>query len=413
MRRVVITGVGAVTPLGIGVENSWQALCQGISAVGMITRFDARKHRCQIAAEVKGFNPYDFMEKKQIRSMDLFIQYAIAAARMAMEDSKFDITSVDADRAGLVVGSALQGMQTMEHNQQLLLEGMQDKISPFFVPGFIANMAGCQIAIIFGIKGPLICPVTACATGTHAIGDAFKMIQQGATDFMLAGGAEAAITPLICAGFDALKVTSPRNNEPERASRPFDKDRDGFAPGEGAGIVILEELEMALRRGAKIYAEVTGYGVTNDAYHIVSTDPQGNGAARCMKMALADAGISCNQVDYINAHGTSTIVNDLSETMAIKTAFGEYSKVVPVSSNKSMIGHLMGGSGAVEAIFTALTIRDGIIPPTINYETPDPQCDLHIVPNTARKAKVNIAISNSFGFGGTNGVLVLKEFSGQ
>jgi 3-oxoacyl-[acyl-carrier-protein] synthase II len=413
MRRVVITGVGAVTPLGIGVKESWQALCQGRSGVGMITRWDARNHRSQIAAEVKDFNPDDFMGKKQIRTMDLFIQYAIAAACMAMEDSRFDITSVDADRAGLVVGSALQGMQTLEYNQQLLLDGSQDKISPFFVPGFIANMAACQIAIAFGIKGPLCCPVTACATGTHAIGDAFKMIQRGATDFMLAGGAEAAITPLICAGFDALKVTSPRNNEPGKASRPFDKDRDGFAPGEGAGVLILEELEMALARGATIYAEVVGYGVTNDAYHIVSTDPQGDGAARCMQMALADAGISPGQVDYINAHGTSTIVNDLSETMAIKTAFGEYATTVPVSSNKSMIGHLMGGSGAVEAIFTTLTIGDGIIPPTVNYDTPDPQCDLHIVGNEAREAKVKIAISNSFGFGGTNGVVVLKEFTGQ
>jgi 3-oxoacyl-[acyl-carrier-protein] synthase II len=413
MRRVVITGVGAVTPLGIGVKESWQALCQGKSGVGMITRWDARNHRCQIAAEVKGFDPDDFMGKKQIRTMDLFIQYAIAAARMAMEDSGFDIASVDPNRAGLVVGSALQGIQTVEDNQRLLLDGMQDKISPFFVPGFIDNMAGCQIAIAFGIKGPLCCPVTACATGTHAIGDAFRMIQRGATDFMLAGGAEAAITPLICAGFDALKVTSPRNNEPERASRPFDKDRDGFAPGEGAGVLILEELEMALARGATVYAEVAGYGVTNDAYHIVSTDPQGDGAARCMQMALADAGISPGQVDYINAHGTSTIVNDLSETMAIKTVFGEYAATVPVSSNKSMIGHLMGGSGAVEAIFTALTIGDGIIPPTVNYETPDPQCDLHIVANQAREARVKTAISNSFGFGGTNGVVVLKEFTGQ
>jgi len=413
MRRVVITGVGAVTPLGIGVKESWQALCQGKSAVGMITRWDARNHRSQIAAEVKGFNPDDFMGKKQIRTMDLFIQFAIAAARMAMEDSRFDVTSVDADRAGLVVGSALQGMQTVEYNEKLLLDGLQDKISPFFVPGFIANMAACQIAIAFGIKGPLSCPVTACATGTHAIGDAFKMIQRGATDFMLAGGAEAAITPLICAGFDALKVTSPRNNEPEKASRPFDKDRDGFAPGEGAGVLTLEELEMAIARGATIYAEVVGYGVTNDAYHIVSTDPQGDGAARCMNEALVDAGISCDQVDYINAHGTSTIVNDLSESMAIKTVFGEYAKTVPVSSNKSMIGHLMGGSGAVEAIFTALTIGSGIIPPTVNYDTPDPQCDLHVVGNKAKEAKVKIAISNSFGFGGTNGVIVLKEFSGQ
>jgi len=413
MRRVVITGVGAVTPLAIGVKESWQALCQGKSGVGMISRWDARNHRSQIAAEVKGFDPDDFMGKKQVRTMDLFIQYAIAAARMAMDDSRFDVTSVDADRAGLVVGSALQGMTTVEYNQQLLADGMQDKVSPFFVPGFIANMAACQIAIAFGIKGPLCCPVTACATGTHAIGDAFKMIQRGATDFMLAGGAEAAITPLICAGFDALKVTSPRNNEPERASRPFDKDRDGFAPGEGAGVLILEELEMAVARGATVYAEVVGYGVTNDAYHIVSTDPQGDGAARCMRMALADAGVSPGEVDYINAHGTSTLVNDLSETMAIRTVFGEHAATVPVSSNKSMIGHLMGGSGAVEAIFTALTIGEGIIPPTINYETADPQCDLHVVGNQAREAKVKIAISNSFGFGGTNGVVVLKEFTGQ
>jgi len=413
MRRVVITGVGAVTPLAIGVKESWQALCQGKSGVGMISRWDARNHRSQIAAEVKGFDPDDFMGKKQVRTMDLFIQYAIAAARMAMDDSRFDVTSVDADRAGLVVGSALQGMTTVEYNQQLLADGMQDKVSPFFVPGFIANMAACQIAIAFGIKGPLCCPVTACATGTHAIGDAFKMIQRGATDFMLAGGAEAAITPLICAGFDALKVTSPRNNEPERASRPFDKDRDGFAPGEGAGVLILEELEMAVARGATVYAEVVGYGVTNDAYHIVSTDPQGDGAARCMRMALADAGVSPGEVDYINAHGTSTLVNDLSETMAIRTVFGEHAATVPVSSNKSMIGHLMGGSGAVEAIFTALTIGEGIIPPTINYETADPQCDLHVGGNQGREAKVKIAISNSFGFGGTNGVVVLKEFTGQ
>ncbi|MFW6126163.1 MAG: beta-ketoacyl-ACP synthase II [Chloroflexota bacterium] len=410
MRRVVITGVGAVTPIGIGADASWHALCRGESGVTRITRWDASRHRSQVAAEVQGFNPEDFVGKKQIRTMDLFILYAMAAARMAMEDSGFDVASVHANRAGLVVGSALQGMQTVEYNQQLFLDGMPDKISPFFVPGFIANMAACQIAIAFGIKGPLYCPVTACATGTHAIGDAFKALQRGDVDFMLAGGAEAAITPLICAGFDALKVTSPRNDEPKRASRPFDKDRDGFAPGEGSGIVTLEGLESALDRGAKIYAEIVGYGITNDAYHIVSTDPQGDGAARCMQMALADAGISPDQVDYINAHGTSTIVNDLSETMAIHTVFGEYGPKVPVSSNKSMIGHLMGGSGAVEAIFTALTLKYGIIPPTVNYDTPDPQCDLNIVGNVAQRVDVKTAISNSFGFGGTNGVLVLNKF---
>ena len=413
MRRVVITGVGAVTPLGIGVDTSWRALCQGESGVGRITRWDASKHRCQIAAEVKGFNPEDFVGKKQIRTMDLFIHYAMAAGRMAMEDSGFDITSVDENRAGLVVGSALQGMFTVEHNHQLLVEGMQDRVSPFFVPGYIANMAACQIAIAFGIKGPLHCPVTACATGTHAIGDAFKAVQRGDVDFMLGGGAEAATTPLVCAGFDGLKVTSPRNDEPQRASRPFDKNRDGFVPGEGAGVVILEEMEMALARGAKVYAEIVGYGNTNDAYHITSTDPQGGGAARCMTMALADAGVTCDQVNYVNAHGTSTIVNDVSETMAVKTVFGEHAATLPVSSNKSMIGHLMGGSGAVEAIFTALTLRDGIIPPTVNYETPDPECDLHIVGNVARHGDVKIAISNSFGFGGTNGVLVMKRFEGE
>ena len=395
------------------MEESWRALCQGKSGIGLVTRFDASHHRSQIAGEVKDFNAEDFMGRKQVRTMDLFIHYAIAAARMAMEDSRFDVSTVDENRAGISMGSALIGMQTIEHNHQLLLEGKREKVSPFFVPGYIPNMAGCQIAIAFNIKGPVYSPVTACATGTHALGDAFRVIQHGEADFMLAGGAEAGLTPLIFAGFDALKVTSPRNDEPQKASRPFDRDRDGFAPGEGAGAVTLEPLEMALERGARIYAEVIGYGITNDAYHITSTDPAGDGAARCMKMALADAGVSPGEVDFINAHGTSTIVNDLSEAMAIKTVFGDHAAKIPVTSNKSMIGHLMGGAGAVEAIFTALTMRDGIIPPTINYDTPDPQCDLHIVGNSAQGAEVEIAISNSFGFGGTNGVLVLKEFTGE
>ena len=412
MRRVVITGIGAVTPLAVGAEQSWQALCQGKSGIGPVTRFDATNFRCRIAAEVKDFKAEDFMGRKQVRTMDLFTHFAIAAARMAMDDCKFDVTSVDVNRAGLVIGSALQGVQTIERNMKVFLEGHRDKVSPFLVPAYIANIAACQIAIAFGIKGPLYCPVTACATGTHAVGDAFKMIQRGDTDFMLGGGAEAALTPLMYAAYDALKVTSPRNGEPGRASRPFDRDRDGFVPGEGAGVVALEELQMALDRGAKIYAEVIGYGINNDAYHITSPDPNGDGAARCMKMALADAGISPGEVDYINAHGTSTIVNDISETMAIKTVFGEHSKKIPISSNKSMIGHMMGGSGAAEAIFTTLTLRDGVIPPTVNYDTPDPQCDLDFVPNRARKADVRIAISNSFGFGGTNGVVALKKFTG-
>jgi 3-oxoacyl-[acyl-carrier-protein] synthase II len=409
-RRVVITGVGAVTPLGVGVEESWQALCQGKSGVSLVTAFDASDFRTRIAGEVKGFNPLDFIDRKLARRGDRFIHFALAAARMAVEDSKLKIDAANAERVGVSVGTAMGGIESIEKNHQLLLEGARQQISPFFVPSFLCNMATGQVAIQFGAKGANMCSVTACASGTHAIGNASRVIQHGEVDAMIAGGAEAAIRPLVFAGLEPVKVMSSRNDEPERASRPFDKDRDGFVIGEGAGIVILEELEFALSRGARIYGEVLGYGLNSDAYHITAPDPDGAGAASCMKMALDDAGISTSQVDYINAHGTSTVLNDLSETRAIKRVFGERSKRIPVSSNKSMMGHMWAGAGVVEAIFCLLTINQGIIPPTINYETPDPECDLDYVPNVARKAEVKVALSNSFGFGSTNGTLILGRF---
>ena len=406
----MITGLGAVTPLGIGAEKSWKALLEGRSGITEITKFDTSIFRSRIAGEVKDFAPEDFMEKKLARITDRFIQFALAATQIAMEDSRFQVTPHNAERVGVVVGTGLGGLPTLEENHRLLLEGKFRRVSPFFIPSFIANMAPGQIAIRFGAKGPNLCPVTACAAGTHAIGDAFKIIQRGDAETMIAGGAEASVTPLTFGGFDALRATSTRNDEPQKASRPFDKQRDGFIIAEGAGTVILEELQSALNRGAKIYAEVVGYGLNNDAYHITAPSPNGEGAAQCIERALLDAGIAPEEVDYINAHGTSTSLNDLSETKAIKAVFKEHSKKLAVSSNKSMIGHLIGAAGAVEAVFCTLTIRDGIIPPTINYETPDPECDLDYVPNKAREAKVRVAISNSFGFGGTNATLVLREF---
>jgi len=410
-RRVVITGLGAITPLGIGVAESWQALCQGKSGIGTITSFDTTDFRTRIAGEVKGFNPLDFMDRKLGRRSSRFIHFAIAAARMAAEDSGLTFNSSNGNRVGVSVGTALGGIESLEKNHQLLLQGAHRRISPFFVTSFIANMASGEIAIQFGAKGPNMCSATACATGTCAIGDAFRVIQRGEADVMIAGGAEAGISPIMLAGLDAERVMSARNDAPEKASRPFDKDRDGFIMSEGAGIVILEELEFALNRGAKVYAEVLGYGFNSDAYHITAPDPEGEGAANCMKMALNDAGISIDKIDYINAHGTSTLLNDLSETRAIKRLFQGQSYTIPVSANKSMIGHLWGAAGAVEAIFCTLTITQGIIPPTINYETPDPECDLDYVPNVARKAKVRLAISNSFGFGGANATLILGQFS--
>ena len=405
-----MTGVGAVTPLGIGVEKSWQSLCAGKSGIGEVTHFDASDFRTRVAGEVKGFEPSDFIDKKLVRRGDRFIHFALAAARMALENSGLSINDSNSERVGVSVGTAMGGIESIEKNHELLLKGARRQISPFFVPSFLCNMATGQVAIEFGARGVNLCTVTACASGTQAIGNAFRVIQQGEADVMIAGGAEAAIRPLVFAGLEPVKVMTARNDEPQKASRPFDKDRDGFVIGEGAGVVILEELEFAQKRGAKIYGEVLGYGLNSDAYHITAPDPEGRGAAGCMRMALKDAGISIDKVDYINAHGTSTVLNDLSETRAIKSVFQGRSKQIPISSNKSMIGHLWAGAGVVEAIFSLLTINHGIIPPTINYETPDPECDLDYVPNVSRRAEVKIALSNSFGFGSTNATLILGEY---
>jgi 3-oxoacyl-[acyl-carrier-protein] synthase II len=407
-RRVVITGLGAVTPLATGVEESWRRLCQGKSGIARITKFDPSGFNVQIAAELKDFHPEDFLDKKKIRRTDPFIQYALMAARMAIDDAGLTINENNASRVGVVLGSCAGGMNMYEKNLCALYNEGPEKVSPFFIPGFIANMATGEVSMDFGARGPSKCVVTACATGNNCIGDAFRLIQYDEADAMIAGGSDAYILPIAIAGFDKMRTLSRRNNEPEKASRPFDKERDGFIIGEGAGVVILEEMESAVRRGAKIYAELASYGSNIDSFHI--TEPDWENQARCLKLALNDAAISPADIDYINAHGTSTVLNDVSETKAIKAALGEQSKKVPISSNKSMFGHLLGAAGAVEAIFTILAIRDGIIPPTINYDTPDPECDLDYVPNIARKAQVNIALSNSFGFGGVNATLVFKKF---
>jgi 3-oxoacyl-[acyl-carrier-protein] synthase II len=407
-RRVVITGLGAITPLATGVEESWRKLCQGNSGVARITKFDTSGFNVQIAAELKDFHPEDFLDKKKIRRTDPFIQYALVAARMAINDAGFTINGNNASRVGVVLGSCAGGMNMYEKNLCALYNEGPEKVSPFFIPGFIANMAVGEVSMDFGVRGPSKCVVTACATGNNCIGDAFRLIQYGEADAMIAGGSDAYILPIAIAGFDKMRALSRRNNEPEKASRPFDKDRDGFVIGEGAGVVILEEMESAIQRGAKIYAELIGYGSNIDSFHI--TEPDWENQARCLKLALSDAVISPGDVEYINAHGTATVINDVSETKAIKAALGEHSKKVPISSNKSMLGHLLGAAGGIEAIFTVLTIRDGIIPPTINYNTPDPECDLDYVPNNARKAQVNIALSNSFGFGGVNATLVFRKF---
>jgi 3-oxoacyl-[acyl-carrier-protein] synthase II len=406
-RRVVITGLGAVTPLATGVEESWQRLCQGKSGVARITKFDTSDFNVQIAAELKDFHPEDFLDKKKIRRTDPFIQYALVAARLAIHDAGLTINGDNTSRVGVVLGSCAGGLNMFGANLLTLRDEGPQRVSPFFIPGFLPNMAVGEVSMEFGIRGPSKCVVTACATGSNCIGDALRLIQYDQADAMIAGGSDAYVIPIAVAGFDKMRALSRRNNEPEKASRPFDKDRDGFVIGEGAGVVILEEIESAIRRGAKIYTELIGYGSNIDSFHI--TDPDWENQARCLKLALSDAGISPGEVGYINAHGTSTISNDVSETKAIKAALGEHSKNVPVSSNKSMIGHLLGAAGGVEAIFSVLTIRDGIIPPTINYDTPDPECDLDYVPNIARKAKVNVALSNSFGFGGVNATLVFRR----
>jgi 3-oxoacyl-[acyl-carrier-protein] synthase II len=396
--------------MGIGVKTSWEALCAGKSGITRITRFDPSPYETQIAGEVKGFNPEDFMTKKESRRFELFISYAVAATRMALEDSGFTITADNAGRVGVITGCGLGGLRFMEETITSVTQNGPKRVSPFFIPMMIGNMAPGMISIIFGAKGPNVSLATACAAGTHAVGDSFKLIQEGRVDAMITGGTEAVIAPTCIAGFNAMKALSTRNAEPEKASRPFERDRDGFVPGEGAGILLLEELEHARRRGARIYAEMAGYGLTGDGYHMTSPPPDGNGAARCMQMALDDAGLRHDQVDYINAHGTSTELNDLYETRAIKSVFKEHAHRVAVSSTKSMTGHLLGGAGGIETVFSALAVHEDIMPPTINYENRADELDLDYVPNVARRATVNVAMSNSFGFGGTNATLILKKF---
>ena len=412
MKRVVVTGLGIVSPVGIGIQDSWKALCEGRSGIGRITKFDPTPYETQIAGEVKGFKAEDWMSKKEAKRFELFISYAIAAARMAVDDAGIAITADNGDRVGVITGCGLGGLRFMEDTVLTIHHNGPKRVSPFFIPMMIGNMAPGMISILFGAKGPNLSLATACAAGAHAVGDSFKIIQEGRADAMITGGTEAVISPSCVAGFNAMKALSTRNAEPEKASRPFDRDRDGFVPGEGSGILILEELEHARRRNARIYAEMVGYGLTGDGYHMTSPPPDGNGAARCMQMALDDAGISCDQVDYINAHGTSTELNDLYETRAIKSVFKEHAYKVAVSSSKSMTGHLLGGSGGIEAVFSAMAVHDDIMPPTINYENQAEELDLDYVPNVARKGTVNFAMSNSFGFGGTNATLLLKKYQG-
>jgi len=410
-RRVVITGVGLITPLGIGTEKTWAALCAGRSGISEITRFDTSLHKTKIAGEVKDFHASDFLPEKDVKRTQLFIAYATAATKMALDDSGFRITSGNADRIGVVTGCGLGGLELMEKTVLTLFGKGPKRVSPFFIPMLIGNMAPGMISIYFGARGPNLSLATACAAGTHAVGQSYKMIRHGMADAMITGGVEAVITQSCIAGFNAMKAISVRNDEPQKASRPFDRDRDGFVVGEGSGIVILETLEGALGRGAKIYAEVCGFGLSGDGFHITAPAPEGDGMARCMQHALDDAALSYEAVDYINAHGTSTDLNDVYETIAIKTVFKEKAKSVAISSTKSMTGHLLGGAGGIETGFTALAIRDGIIPPTINLDHPDEACDLDYVPSMARKKDIHVAMSNSFGFGGTNAALILKKYT--
>lgn len=409
MRRVVVTGVGVVSPLGTGIEKNWNALVNGQSGIGPITRFDASDFPVRIAGEVRDFNVEEYIDKKEARKMDLFIHFAVGAAAMALNDSGLVISEENAERVGVVVGSGMGGLPAIERYHAALSEGGYRKISPFFIPMSIINLAPGQISIMTGAKGPNLSPVSACATGTHAIGDAFRMIQRGDADAVIAGGSESTVCPLGIGGFAVMKALSDRNDDPQGASRPFEKNRDGFVMAEGAGIVVLEEYDSAVRRGARIYAEVAGYGLTGDAYHLTTPAPEGEGAARCMRMALATAGVNPEEVDYINAHGTSTHFNDLNETLAIKTVFGAHAGRLMVSSTKSMTGHLLGAAGGVEAVYSALSIARGVVPPTINYQEADPECDLDYVPNQARQAEVRVALSNSFGFGGTNATLLFRK----
>jgi len=408
-RRVAVTGFGVVSPIGVGGEAFWDALKAGKSGAGRITRFDPVGFDCQIAAEVKGFDPLDWVEKKEARKMDAFIHFAVAAAAMAVEKAQFKVTDENRNQVGVLIGTGMGGLPMLVEEQKRLLERGPSRVSPFFIPAIITNLASGWVSMIYGARGPNSCVSTACATGNHAIGDSFRIIQRGEADAMIAGGTEAVVLPLTIAGFASMKALSTRNDDPARASRPFDKDRDGFVMGEGAGVVVLEALETAVKRGAPILAELIGYGMSADAHHITAPAPEGEGAARSMQAALHDAGVRPEEIDYINAHGTSTPYNDRNETQAIKRLFGQHAYRLAVSSTKSMTGHLLGAAGGVEAVATVLALRHGLVPPTINYESPDPDCDLDYVPNKPREVAIRVALSNSFGFGGTNATLVFRK----
>jgi 3-oxoacyl-[acyl-carrier-protein] synthase II len=408
-RRVVVTGLGLVTPLGVGVPKTWEKLCQGQSGIGPISRFDASQYSVRIAGEVKNFDPTKFIEKKEVKKMDTFIHFAVAASQEAVDDAKLIVTSDNAERVGVYIGAGIGGLPAIEHYHKILLERGPDRVSPFFIPMVIINLASGQVAIRFGAKGPNACTVTACATGNHCIGDGFRIIQRGEADVMIVGGTESTICSTAVAGFAAAKALSRRNDVPESASRPFDTDRDGFVIGEGAGVLIIEELEHARARGARIYAEVIGYAMNSDAFHITAPPEDGAGAVKCMEQALKDGGVSKSSVGYINAHGTSTFADQV-ETQVIKKVFGEQAYSIPVSSTKSMTGHLLGAAGGIEAVFSILALQQGIIPPTINLDNPDPECDLDYVPHKSRVCPFDVAVSNAFGFGGVNACLVFRRW---
>lgn len=413
MRRVVVTGLGPVTSIGIGKEEYWDSLIEGRSGISHITNFDTEGYTTTIGSEVKNFNPEKYIDKKEAKRMDRFAQFAIAGTQLALEDSGLDLDSIDKRRAGVILGSGVGGIETLEREHTKLMERGAKRVSPFFIPMMISNMGPGQITMYYGFKGPSFTITTACASGNHAIGESFRMIQRGDADIIVTGGSEAAVSPISVAGFCSMKALSKRNDEPEKASRPFDKDRDGFVIGEGAGILILEELEHALNRNAHIYGEIIGYSATSDAYHVTAPDPEAEGATMAMRLAIEDGGIHYELVDYINAHGTSTYYNDKLETMAIKKAFKDHAYKLKISSTKSMTGHLLGAAGGIEAIATILTIERGIIPPTINLETPDPECDLDYTPNEACTMDVNYALSNSLGFGGHNGTILFKKYKAE
>ena len=410
MKRVVITGIGAITPIGIGKDNFWNSLLEGNSGIGYITRFDTEKHETKIAAEVKDFSPQEYMDKKEARRMDRFAQYAVAATSLAIKDGNISLDSLNRERIGTIIGSGIGGIESLESEKEKYMEKGPSRVSPLFIPMMISNMAAGQVSMNFGLKGASMTITTACASATHAIGEAFRMIKYGIQDMVVTGGTEASITPLSLAGFSSMKALSTRNDAPEKASRPFDKERDGFIMGEGSGIIVLEELEHANKRGATIYAEVVGYGATSDAFHITQPDPEANGARNAMRIALEEGNVDYKEVGYINAHGTSTYFNDKLETLAIKDLFKEHAYELNISSTKSMTGHLLGAAGGVEAIATALALKEGMIPPTINYENPDEECDLNYTPNKAVKKHIKYAMSNSLGFGGHNASILLKKY---